>query len=301
MVKILRSFIKNEKVMLTFISFIAVVFTLFLTFIAGMEGNSIALWSRFFSYFIDAFLLFFSFMIARANQRHNLNLFEFGLEKVESFSGILLSFMVIIYVGIITVAVFYRILHPSPLSPNHFAFYLYLLFVVKDLLLYYRLKRYTQHQRSPLISSQKRYYTISLFCNFIVLFPLVLIYILPKDSLIPMTMDILGAMTLCFLTAYLSYGVGKRAAFDLVDKALDESVQLEILRLLAKNFDLYEQFHGQMTRQTGNTKYIALFFEFDPQKPFHLVMEDIKTLQTNMQTAIPDSQVFIIPATQKIR
>jgi divalent metal cation (Fe/Co/Zn/Cd) transporter len=271
-----------------------------LTLIAGLEGNALVLWSRFFSYFIDAFLLFFSFMIAQINQRRSKVLFEFGLEKLESFSGVLLSVMVFFYACIILFAVFSRIINPTPLTENHFGFYLYILFMIKDTLLYKRLYQYTKTQRSPLLSSQKRYYLLSLLSNSIVLLPLFLANHMEKDSLVPMSIDILAALGLCFLTAYLSYGVGKRAAFDLVDRALDETIQLQILKFLSKHYDLYEQFHGQLTRQSGNIKYIELFFEFDTKKSFRHVMQDIETMQTDIQNAIPDSRVFIIPTTKNV-
>jgi len=226
--------LSNEKVMLTFISFIAVIFTLFLTLIASLEGNSIALWSRFFSYFIDAFLLFFSYTIAQFNQKRSQAIFDFGLEKLESFSGILLSFMVMFYTLIILFAAYYRIMNPTPLIENHFGLYLYLIFIGKDIGLFYKLSQYTRTQRSPLISSQKRYYLLSLCANVLVLLPLFLATIMPSHSTIPMTIDILSALGLCFFTAYLSYGVGKRAALDLIDRALYGLVEGDTLQTLGQ-------------------------------------------------------------------
>lgn len=285
--------------MLTFISFIAVMFTMVFTLIAALEGNALVLWSRFYSYFIDAALLFFSYLITRINQEHSKALFDFGLGKLESFAGILLSVAVVFYIGVIVSVVFYRIIHPVPLTQNIFAIILFLIFISKDIYMYIQLNNYTKHQHSKAINSQKRYHVISLASNSLVLLPLILISFFDADSLIPMSIDIIAAMVLCFATAYLSYGVGKRAAFDLLDTALDESVQFEILKHLAKHFDLYEQFNGQTTRQAGNKKYIELFFEFDHNKSYAEILQHIEIMRQDIQQAIPDSRVLIVPVASK--
>jgi len=87
---------------------------------------------------------------------------------------------------------------------------------------------------------------------------------------------------------------------DLLDRALDESLQLVILRALAGHFDDYVAFHGVRSRRSGTTVYIDLFLEFEGRKTMAEVQQTIASLQTELERHIPGSRIVIAPATAKV-
>jgi ferrous-iron efflux pump FieF len=85
--------------------------------------------------------------------------------------------------------------------------------------------------------------------------------------------------------------------YDLLDRALDESLQLEITRLLARHFDAYDNFHGVRTRRSGDQVYVEVYLEFDGRKLMADVQRVIDTLTADFEANIPSSHVSIVPRT----
>ena len=109
-----------------------------------------------------------------------------------------------------------------------------------------------------------------------------------------------GSIVLSGFLFFSAYGVISMSVYDLLDRTLEESLQLVILRELAAYFDQYVAFHGIRSRRSGGNIYVEVFLEFDGKKRMAEVQEVIDNIKTRLEQAMPDSKVAIVPTTSGI-
>ena len=86
---------------------------------------------------------------------------------------------------------------------------------------------------------------------------------------------------------------------DLLDKTIEEELQLVVVRSLADFFDEYEAFHGVKSRKCGNDIFIELFLEFDGNRLMDDVQKTIYAIKESLEKEIPRSSVTIMPCSGK--
>jgi len=84
--------------------------------------------------------------------------------------------------------------------------------------------------------------------------------------------------------------------YDLLDRALEESLQLVILHALASHFHAYEALHGIRSRRTGGNVYIEIFLEFEDECKMSEVQQIIDSIKMDVEQKIQGSHVVIVPA-----
>ena len=94
-----------------------------------------------------------------------------------------------------------------------------------------------------------------------------------------------------------AYMVTADSMYDLLDRSLDESLQMEITRLLVAHFDEYEDLHGVQSRRSGGHVYIEIFLKFDGTRRMAEVQRAIDHITADLENKIPSSQVMICPRT----
>jgi divalent metal cation (Fe/Co/Zn/Cd) transporter len=112
--------------------------------------------------------------------------------------------------------------------------------------------------------------------------------------------DTFFSFVLSGFLVWSAYVITSDSVHDLLDRAVDESLQLEITRLLALHFDSYDGFHGVRTRRSGAQIYIEVYLEFDGQKIMADVQRAIDRLTADLEAQIPSSHVSICPRTTAV-
>ena len=107
-------------------------------------------------------------------------------------------------------------------------------------------------------------------------------YVDPAASLV-----IAGSILLAAL------GIFSTSVGDLLDRTLEESDQLLILRELARHFHDYENLHGIRSRRAGAEAYVDIFLEFDPEKKAGEIQTVAASLRHRIESQIPNSHVTI--------
>jgi ferrous-iron efflux pump FieF len=82
---------------------------------------------------------------------------------------------------------------------------------------------------------------------------------------------------------------------DLLDKTLDEELQMVIVRHLAAFFHDYTALHGVRSRRSGSNVYIEIFLEFDSEKKMGEVQAIINRIKVSLEAHIPKSSVSVVP------
>ncbi|NQT48391.1 MAG: hypothetical protein HQ578_05395 [Chloroflexi bacterium] len=112
--------------------------------------------------------------------------------------------------------------------------------------------------------------------------------------------DPAGSILLLGFLAYTAYGVVSMSVYDLLDRTLEESLQLAILRELAAHFHRYDNVHGIRSRRSESNVYIEIFLEFDSEQKMGDVQRVINEMKASLEEKIPGSQVVIAPTTSPV-
>ncbi len=80
---------------------------------------------------------------------------------------------------------------------------------------------------------------------------------------------------------------------ELLDKTLQEDLQLRIDRWLALNYEGYDDFHGVRSRRSGARTYIEIGLGFRPEKTVAEVLETIGRIRQGIESEIPGSEVRV--------
>jgi len=80
-----------------------------------------------------------------------------------------------------------------------------------------------------------------------------------------------------------------------ISKRVKESIQILILKALAKYYDYYIQLRGIRSRRVGHNIFIELFLEFEPTKPMREIQCIINELKSEIEKNVRNSEALIIP------
>ena len=149
-------------------------------------------------------------------------------------------------------------------------------------------------EHSPVMESLWRLYRSKTISTGIVILSLLLSTVFSRHEW-SLYIDPIGSIIISLFLAYSIYSVSTQSMYDLLDRALDESLQLIILRELASHFNEYEALHGIRSRRTGGNVYIEIFLEFEDERKMSEVQQIIDVIKTDLEQKIQDSHVVIAP------
>ena len=104
---------------------------------------------------------------------------------------------------------------------------------------------------SPIVRSFKALIPIYILNNLVVLTPIVLGTFSGLQAF-ALYADPVGAFVLVAFSWVMIYGLATRSVTCLIDRAVDEEVQLLIMRMLAEHFDRFDTVHDIRTRAVGD-------------------------------------------------
>jgi divalent metal cation (Fe/Co/Zn/Cd) transporter len=151
-----------------------------------------------------------------------------------------------------------------------------------------------KEEHSPVMESLWRLYRLKTVSTGVVILSLLLSVVFRNHEW-SLYIDPVGSIIVSLFLAYSIYSVSSESMYDLLDRALEESLQLIILRALASHFNEYEALHGIRSRRTGGNTYIEIFLEFEDERKMSEVQQIIDSIKTDLEQKIQDSHVVIVP------
>ncbi|MDD5678015.1 MAG: cation diffusion facilitator family transporter [Kiritimatiellae bacterium] len=294
--------IHHDKEKSVFISLV----TDFLLFIpdvvAALMANSITLWADVLKCGNELLATFLSWLALRMVRRSRKVRFDYGLGKLENITGVIVAGAMFISLFIVLHSAFERLRHPMDMHPGGvwLAIFLMTVGVIANTTLWIKNYQVGRQQFSPIIEAQWRMFRTKAFSDLIVLLALILsmtlrtqtwaIYIDPAASLF------IGGFIL-----HSIWGMLSNSFYDLLDRTLDESLQLVIVKELTTYFDHYKEIHGIRSRRSGSHIYVDLMLEFEGDKKMAEVQEIINRMETALERSIPGCHVLIAPTTRARR
>lgn len=269
-----------------------------ITFTAMIVANSTVILADFCKTFLEFVAVFLSWCAIRRIRRGSEGCFDYGLGKMENLTSLLVGTLMTICLLLITGNAIRNILHPVHLAGIgvRISMTAQVVYAFINSAVAVRNRRAAKQENSPLLESQARLHFTRAVANVFILFSLVLStalaryewarYIDPAASLVVAASILMAAM-----------GIFSTSVSDLLDRTLEESDQLIILRELTQHFDEYEFLHGIRSRRSGSEVFIEILLEFDPQKKVGEIQGVVDQLRRGIEEKIRGSHVTIGLAT----
>lgn len=289
---------EKEKSLRTSLYFLvgALILKIFTTFL----GGSLTQVTDLFRSFSEVLAVSFSLASLKKTARGRDDLHQFGYGKLESLASLMVAGVILVSFIIVIIGMVLRLQNPHVTGLLGYGLVLAILSFFVDAYFWRRNLRISQKEQSPVMDSQWRLFRTKALVNVCVILSLA-VSMLFRDNPHVVYVDILGSAAVAGFMLFAAYRLLTSSVYELVDGALDESLQLVILRELAGFFHEYDQFHGWRCRRSGTEVYIDVFLEFDPARPVGEVQAVIDRMQAAMESSIANSHVYIILANSPVK
>ena len=269
--------------------------------IAAIIANSLTLESEILKNIGLVTAVFLSYLSIRKVNRGRTEGYNYGYGKLESVSGLIVAVVLVISLIIVIGHTIERFQHPVELHSGGLD--LAIVFSAVALLTSAWLWRHDLHlsneEYSPVLESLWRMYRFKTVASILVIASLSMSAIF-SDQPWASFIDPLGSVLIGLFIVQSIYNISAMSVYDLLDRALEESLQLIILRELAGYFDEYEAIHGIRSRRSGANVYIEIFLEFDGERKMAEVQAVISSMKADLEKKINGSEIVISPATAAV-
>jgi len=235
--------------------------------------------------------------IRKVSRGKNLG-YDYGYGKLENLSGLLTATVMIIAFGIVLYTAVNRFLHPETL--NEIGTWIGLIFsgvfIIANAMLLKHELHLAHREVSPIMESMWRLTRVKII-SFALVFLSLGMSIVFRENHWAEYIDPTGSVILSCFILFSAYGVISKSVYDLLDRTLEEEMQLVILRELANYFQEYEALHGIKSRRSGSHVYIEIFLEFDGERKMAEVQKVISDMKNALEQKLQSSRVIIVPTT----
>jgi cation diffusion facilitator family transporter len=269
--------------------------------IAAVIANSLTLESEILKNIGLVTAVFLSYLSIRKVNRGKTEGYNYGYGKLESVSGLIVAAVLVISLIIIIGHAVERFQHPVELHKGGLD--LAIVFSAVALLtsawLWWHDYHLTKEEYSPVLESLWRMYRFKTIASVLVIISLSLSALF-NDQPWASYIDPVGSVIIGLFIVQSIYNISTMSVYDLLDRALEESLQIVILRELAQYFDDYEAIHGIRSRRSGANVYVEIFLEFDGDKKMVDVQKVIDAIKTGLESKITGSEIVVSPATAAV-
>jgi len=276
------------------------IFGLFPAIITVITAGSLTVFSDLLRNVALVFAMFFSWITIRRVARGMTPLYNYGYGKMENLSSLDVAAVLLVSMTIIIYQAIERFQNPVPLRTV--GVWTGIIFAALAAFangwLWWQSHRAGSKEPSPVMQSVTRLNQVKTVSTLCVLLSLSLSFVF-RDYSWAVYIDPAGSIVMLGFLVFTTYAVVSSSVFDLLDRTLEDSLQLLILRELALRFDSYSALHGIRSRRAGGNVYIEVFLEFEYDQKVGEVQDVIDGMKREMEKKIPGSQVIIVPTSGK--
>jgi len=239
---------------------------------------------------------FFAWVTLRKITRGGTGIYDYGMGKFETVTSVITGAVMFVSLAFVFYSAVHRIEFPEPLRSNGAMLGIVLMFigVCANSWLWFKNYRMALNDPSPIMDSQWRLFRTKALSDLSVFVALLLSVGLSAYSW-SVYIDPLASFIIAGFLFFSGYRVIANSLPDLLDKTLDEELQIVIVKDLAEFFDDYHALHGVRSRRSGSNVYIEIFLEFEGEKRMCEVQATIDRIKTSLERKIPKSSVSIVP------
>jgi len=264
--------------------------------IAAMSADSTTIFSEVLKNSGLTVAVFLAWLSLRKVHMGKTEGYNYGYGKFENFSGLIVAAVMIVSLILMLYHTVERFQHPTEM--HSIGVNIGIVFsgiaLICSILLWNHDYHLAKKEHSPVMESLWRLYRSKTISTSIVTLSLLSGIILSGYDW-SLYIDPIASIIISMFLIYSIYGVTSQSMYDLLDRALEESLQLIILRSLASYFNEYEAIHGIRSRRTAGNVYIEIFLEFEGERNMSEVQKVIDSIKMDLEQKIQGSHVVISP------
>ncbi|ATW27837.1 cation diffusion facilitator family transporter [Candidatus Formimonas warabiya] len=268
---------------------------------AAVLANSLVAVSDIINGLTETLSIFLTWLAMKRVAKGNVHQYNYGQGKMENLASLGIVLALLFSFTLICINAVARLQHPSMVNLSGVMLYLVmaLIALATNVFFWFRAYHLATIASSPGIEAQWRLFRVKAISNAFVFVSLGLNVVFHSYSWVGY-LDPAFSLVVASMILVSAYKIFTKSIYDLLDGALEENVQLIIMRELAAHFDEYQDFHGVRSRRVGSRVFIELFLQFDPERTMREVQDSIDTIRRSMEKSIKSSQVIIMPSTSRI-
>jgi cation diffusion facilitator family transporter len=239
---------------------------------------------------------FFSYLTLRKMAKGGAGAYDYGMGKFETMTSVVTGGVMFISLALVFFAAIDRIVYPESIAHEgaYLGVILMVIGVCMNTFLWKKNYRVYEKEPSPIMDSQWRLFRTKAISDFSVLLSLIFSIALSRFAW-SFYIDPLASFFIAGVLFFSGARVIRSSLPDLLDRTLDEELQMVIVQHLAQFFNDYSALHGVRSRKSGSNVYIEIFLEFDGEKKMCEVQEIIDRIKVSIEARIPKSTVSIVP------
>jgi cation diffusion facilitator family transporter len=262
---------------------------------ALLAAQSSVLLADFLKTLLEFVAVLLGWLAIRRIQEGSRSHFEYGLDKLEGLSSLLIGSLMVAIVLIITVNAVINILQPGHIAGIGVwvSMVTQVLYGIINGKLCLRNRALARGGRSPIVESQARLFFAKAAGNAFILASLGTSVFL-RDRAWSVYIDPVASFVIAGTILMSAIGVFSASVGDLLDRTLEEADQMRLLRVLASQFDDYDAFFGTRTRRAGGREFIEVFLGFDDVKTVRIIQESMDRVRHAIEREFPEASVVIV-------
>ena len=285
--------LKKENLVL--VALLTTLLSLLPTAYAALISNSTTLFADLLRCLGEFFAIVASWVVLKKMSRNDTSRFNYGYGKLEQLGGVavaaalFLTFLVSLTSGIRGLIV------PTRLENAGFGFVFAVLSVFGNAFLW--ISNYIADARSPspIAESQWRLFRAKTCATLVVVTSLG-VAIAFADSQTSVYVDPLGSIALSLFMLWQSYKLVSASVPDLIDYAIEESLQKTLDNILSDHREDYTQVERIRSRRTARRVYLEIFLSFPADVPFGEVHRRVMLLKHSVEGRFPGADTTVIPS-----
>jgi divalent metal cation (Fe/Co/Zn/Cd) transporter len=234
------------------------------------------------------------YVISRKLAKNKSHEYDYGMGKFESFGGFLAN--IFLQIGLVTVLASSILVLFTPSKPSDILLYAIAIKIINtsiDIWLYLKQRKINKTLSGKLTDAQDHLMKENLAFDFISLAAIAIMYIFREFAFVVYFEPVLCIIySVCMMVVILK--PLKQCAYDLLDKTIDEDIQLKIMKAMTTGYYLYDTFETIRTRSSGQQVYIDLLIGFKEEKKYAEIKEAFDELERLVKAEVPNCIVSFV-------
>jgi cation diffusion facilitator family transporter len=245
---------------------------------------------------LDLVAAFITFLAVRVSDRPADDDHPYGHGKIENFSALVETLLLVLTCGwIIYEAVVRIFVRHVEITPNAWAFLVVLVSIAVDISRSRMLYRAARKHHSQALEADALHFSTDVWSSTVVLVGLGLVWlgqhVLPRQAPILQKADAVAALGVAFIVLFVSYRLGKRTVNVLLDGAPDGLPKR--IEELAAGVDGVIRTGQVRVRRSGPRVFVDMNVEVDRNLSFERTHAIAETVEAQIQTVAPGADVVV--------
>lgn len=268
------------------------------SFVLNLTGallaNSLTLWANTLRVGLDLLATLFGFTVLRRIARGGEERFAYGLGKWENLAALVNASVMVVAFFYLSYQTVHRLRHPEPVSGTGFGIAVLILYGGLNTWMFERFRRLRKSDPSPVVNAQFVLYRNAAAASLFSLLAVAGAALSPLPG-INLCFDVAGTAVIAVIIFFGMFTLLRQSLSALLDEALEEALQLRVMRALAETFGDYTQLQRLRTRRSGSRIFVDLFLEFPETISTGELLTRTHRIKSLVEKLIPHSEAWVVP------